>query len=216
MSLRVLIADDHAIVRQGIRHVLEADDALEVEVVGEASDGKETVDRVAELQPDIAVVDAVMPNLSGIEAARQVAARVPSTKVLIISMHTEENYIRQALMSGARGYVLKDAADVELGQALRAISDGGSFLSPRVAAVVLEDYVSVAPAAQGGRYEKLSPREREVMQLLAEGHSSRMIAARLGLSVPTVDTHRANIFKKLGVHSLAELVLFAVRHGITS
>jgi DNA-binding NarL/FixJ family response regulator len=217
MSLRVLIADDHAIVRQGIRHILEEDPDVGAEVVAEVADGREAVDRTAELHPDIAILDVAMPGLNGIEATRQIVKHGLNTRVLIVSMHGEETYVRQALKAGARGYVLKDSADAELGTAVRAVAAEGSFFSPPVASVMLDHYLNTSlEDGSDGRYDTLTDREREVVQLLAEGHSSKDIAARLTLRVATVDTHRANIFRKLKVHSLAELILYAVRRGLVS
>lgn len=211
--LRILLADDHTVVRQGLRRVLE--DCAEWEVVAEAGDGREAVRQAEELKPDVAIIDIAMPLLNGIEATRQIVKRSPSTRVLILTMHADEAYVNQILQAGATGYLLKDSADVDLLQAVGAVSKGKSFFSPAVARVMLDDYVrQLADKGITDRYESLSEREREIFQLIAEGKANKEIAALLSISPSTVETHRARIMEKLDLHSAAEIVLYAVRKGV--
>jgi two-component system response regulator NreC len=211
--LRLLLADDHTLVRQGLRKVLETH--REWEVVAEASDGREAV-RLAEVhKPDVAVIDVAMPLLNGIETTRQIIKRVPGTRVLILSMHADEAYVTQILKAGAAGYILKDSADVDLLQAVSAVSQGKSFFSPAIARVMLDDYVRrLAEKGIVDRYDSLSDREREIFQLVAEGRTNKEIATMLSVSPSTVETHRAHIMEKLDLHSAAEIVLYAVRRGV--
>jgi two-component system response regulator NreC len=212
-KLRILLGDDHTVVRQGFRKILEAQEGWEV--VGEASDGREAAKLALALEPDVAVLDIGMPLLSGIEATRQILRRLPNVGVLILSMHSEEAFITQALQAGARGYLLKDSADTDLIRGVTAVAAGKSFFSPAAAKVMLDDYLRhLAKKGIVDRYEALSEREREVFQLVAEGHSNKDVADLLSISVATVETHRAHILQKLDVHSTAELVLYAVRRGV--
>lgn len=214
-KLRILLGDDHTLVRQGLRKILE--ERSDWEVVADASDGRDAVRQAAELEPDVAVLDIGMPLLNGIEATRQIVRRHPNIRVLILSMHSDEAYIIQALKAGARGYLLKDSADTELLRGVSAVAAGKSFFSPAVARVMLDDYVRhMAEKGMTDRFESLSEREREIFQLIAEGHSNKEIADVLSLSPATVETHRAHIFQKLDVHNTAELVLYAVRRGVIS
>ncbi len=211
--LRILLADDHTLVRQGVRKILE--DQENWTVVGEAQDGRELVKKALEEQPDMMVVDVAMPLLNGIEATRQILRKLPSTKVLMLSMHADEAYIIQSLEAGARGYLLKDSADSDLVRAVSAVIDGKSFFSPSVAAIMLDDYVKhLAEKGIGDRYSSLTEREREVFQLVAEGKTNKEVADLLCISVATAETHRAHILQKLDLHSTAELVLYAVRRGV--
>ena len=214
MALRILLADDHTVVRQGLRKVLE--ERPDWHVVAEAGDGREAVRQAEELKPDIAILDVAMPLLNGIEATRQIVKRIPSVRVLVLSMHADEAYVTQILHAGAAGYLLKDSADVDLIQAVTAISEGKSFFSPAVARLMLDDYVKQRSGELGvvDRYETLSDREREVFQLIAEGKTNKDMAALLYISPSTVETHRARIMDKLDVHSAAEIVLYAVRRGV--
>jgi two-component system, NarL family, response regulator NreC len=213
--LRIMLADDHTIVRQGIRKILE--ERADWEVVAEAGDGREAVRQALELKPDIALVDIGMPLLNGIEVTAQVSRRAPSVKVVILSMHPNEAYISRAVQAGAKGYLLKDSADVDLIRALTVVSQGKSFFSPAVAKVMLDDHVRLL-AARGivDRFESLSEREREIFQLIAEGRANKEIAEILFVSPNTIETHRAHIMEKLDVHSGVELVLYAVRKGLIS
>jgi len=212
-SLRIVLGDDHTVLRSGLRKILQERSGWEV--VGEAGDGRAAVQQVLALEPDVAILDIGMPLLNGIEATRQIVRRLPSMRVLILSMHDDEAYIVQALEAGSKGYLLKDAADTELVGAVSALMRGNSYFSPAVAKVMLDDYIRHL-AARGivDRYESLSEREREVFQLIAEGHSNKEIATVLSVSPATVDTHRAHILQKLDVHNTAELVLYAVRKGV--
>ncbi len=212
-KLRILLADDHTVVRQGLRKVLE--ERADWEVVAEAGDGREAVRQAEELEPDVAILDITMPLLNGVEATRQIVKGSPSTRVLVLTMHADEAYVNQILQAGATGYLLKDSADVDLIQAVSAVSKGKSFFSPAIARVMLNDYVRQL-AAKGitDRYESLSQREREIFQLIAEGKANKEIAALLSISPSTVETHRARIMEKLDLHSAAEIVLYAVRKGV--
>lgn len=213
--LRILLADDHTIVRQGLRKILEAQP--EWTVVAEASDGRDTVRLAIDLQPDVVLLDIGMPRLNGIEATRQIARRLPSVGIVILSMHSDETYILQALQAGARAYLLKDSADTDLIHGVNAAAAGKSFFSPVVARVMLDDYLRhLSQKGSVDRFDALSEREREVFQLIAEGHSNKEIADLLSVSPSTVDTHRTHILQKLDVHSTAELVLYAVRRGVIS
>lgn len=210
---RVLLADDHTLVRAGLRKLLES--MPEVTVVGEADDGLALLTLAAQLQPDLVLMDIAMAGLNGLEAAARLRKAQPGIRVLILSMHQNEEYVRQALRNGAAAYLLKDAAPVELALAIQAVQRGETWLSPAVSRGVVSDYVQrlrgdVAPAAL------LTPRQREVLQLVAEGHSTKEIARRLHLSVKTVDTHRSQLMKQLDIHEVAGLVRYAVRSGLIS
>ena len=214
-KLRILVADDHTLVRHGLCKILE--DQPDWEIVAQASDGREAVRQILELQPDVAILDVGMPLLNGIETTRQALRRLPNLHVLILSMYADEAYITQALQAGAHGYLLKDCADTELIRAVSAVAVGKSYFSPAVARVMLDDYVRhLSQKGIVDRYDSLSEREREVFQLVAEGHSTKAIAELLSVSPATVETHRAHIFQKLDIRSTAELVLYAVRRGVIS
>jgi len=213
--MRILLADDHTLMRHGLRKIIE--EQPDWEVVAETGDGREAVRLALELKPDVAVLDIAMPLLNGIEATRQIARRAPPVRILILSMYSDESYIVQALRAGAHGYLLKDSADVDLIRAVTAVRQGKSFFSPVVAKVMLDDYVRrLADKGITDRFDSLSEREREIFQLIAEGHSNKEIADLINLSVSTVETHRAHIMEKLDVHNTAEIVLYAVRKGVIS
>jgi len=212
-QLRILLADDHTVVRQGLRKVLE--ERPDWIVVAEAGNGRDAVKHAEELKPDIAILDVAMPLLNGIEATRQIVKRAPATRVLVLTMHSDEAYVNQILKAGASGYLLKDSADVDLIEAVSAVSQGKSFFSPAVARLMLDDYVrQLADKGVSDRYETLSEREREIFQLIAEGKANKEIAHILSISPSTVETHRARIMEKLDLHSAAEIVLYAVRRGV--
>jgi two-component system, NarL family, response regulator NreC len=214
-KLRLLLADDHALMRLGLRKILE--ERPEWQVVAEAGDGRTAVRETLAQTPDVVILDIGMPLLNGIEATRQIIRRLPNIGILILSMHADEAYVTQALKAGARGYLLKDSAGTELIRAVSAVASGKSFFSPAVAKVMLDDYVHrLGSKGVDDRYDLLSEREREILQLVAEGHSSKAVAELLSISPATVETHRAHILQKLDVHSTAELVLFAVRRRIIS
>ncbi len=213
--IRVLLADDHTIVRQGVRLCLEA--MGDMCVVAEAEDGQQAVHLAIELRPDVAVVDLTMPRLNGVEAIRQIKRDLPSTEVVVLSVHDSEAYVVQALRAGAAGYVLKRNAATELAAAIRAAHDGQAYLHPAIARRVIDDYLSRIHASDDAfsePHERLTPREREVLQLAAEGHSTRAIAGLLCLSTKTVEHHRASVMAKLGLHGQTELVKYAIRAGL--
>jgi len=209
MSIRLLLVDDHQMLREALRSLFST--AHDVEVVGEAEDGRGAVEMARELVPDVVAMDIGMHELNGIAATRQIRVQTPGTKVIMLSTHSDQRYVSQALAAGASGYVLKVSAFDELLTAVRAVAAGKSYLSPDVASVVIDQWRrSPAPG------EVLGPREREVLQLLAEGKTSIQIGKRLHLSSRTVETHRRNIMRKLGIHNVAELTKYAVREGITT
>ncbi len=206
--IRILLADDHAIVRQGFKMILSAQ--TDMEIVGEAGNGREAVEQAEQLRPDIVVMDVAMPELNGIEATRRLAASMPHTRVIALSMHKDSVYVREILRAGARGYLLKDSGAGDLVSAIRAVASGESYLSPAVSNAVLDDYRRNVT----NPIDLLTSREREVLQMLAEGKTNKEIAVVLNLSVYTVDAHRGRIMEKLNVHSINELVRFAVRNGL--
>ncbi len=214
-SIRVLLADDHKLMRAGLRLVV--DQQTDLSVVGEADDGRQAVELAKSLKPDVVVMDIGMPNLNGIEAARQIREIRPGAAVVMLSMHADEGYVLRALRAGARAYLLKDSATTDLVQAIHAVAEGKSFFSPAVSKVLLQDYMrKLQRTGAEDSYDLLSPREREVLQLVAEGKSNKDIANLLNLSVYTVETHRAKIMQKLNLKGVPELILYAVRKGIIS
>jgi two-component system, NarL family, response regulator NreC len=207
-KIRILLADDHAVVRQGFKLILGAQP--DMEIVGEAGNGREAVELAEKLRPDVAVVDVAMPELNGIEATRRMAEVTPRTRVLALSMHKDSVYVREILRAGARGYLLKDQIDSDLLAAVRAVARGEGYLSPSVSDAVLNDYRRHV----SDPIDLLTSREREVLQMIAEGKTNKEIATVLALSVYTVDAHRGRIMEKLNLHSVNELVRFAVRKGL--
>ena len=206
--IRILLADDHAVVRQGFKMILGAQS--DMEIVGEAGNGREAVDLANQLKPDVVVMDVAMPELNGIEATRRIADAEPHARVIALSMHKDSVYVREVLRAGARGYLLKDSGAGDLVTAVRAVARGEGYLSPAVSDAVLDDYRKHVT----NPIDRLSSREREVLQMLAEGKTNKEIAGVLNLSVYTVDAHRGRIMEKLNLHSINDLVRFAVRNGL--
>ena len=214
-QIRILLADDHNVIRRGLRLLLESH--REFTVVAEASDGRQAIEQAVATKPDVVVLDIGMPHLSGTEAAARITEMLPSTEIVILSMHSDEAYVLRALKAGAKGYLLKDSAEGDLIQAIKAVSDGKAFFSPEVSRMLAEDYMREMKArGVQDSFELLTAREREILHLLAEGKSNKDIAGALGLSLYTVETHRRNLQEKLNLHSLAELILYAVRKGFIS
>jgi two-component system, NarL family, response regulator NreC len=213
MSLRIILADDHKIVRDGLRALLENQSGMEV--IAEADNGRATVRLARELLPDLVIMDIGMPDLNGIDATRQITAELPKVKVIALSMHSDRRFVVQMFKAGASGYLLKDCAFEELARAVCAVQKNQTYLSPAVAGPVMEDYIHQLSGGESGSSVP-SPREREVLQLLAEGKSTKEVAAVLCVSVKTVETHRQQIMSKLNIQSIAELIKYAIREGLTS
>ncbi len=210
---RILLADDHGVVRKGLRFLLESE--TDFDVVGEAADGRQAVDVAAELEPDVVVMDIAMPRLNGIDATDQIVRHSPRIGVIILSMHSDEEYLVRALSAGAKGYLLKDSAEADLVGAIRSVSEGRPFFSPAIAKTLLEDYLRrLQQRGLSDSYDLLSDREKEVLHLLAEGKTNKEVATLLDLSPYTVETHRNRIMQKLNLHNTAEIVLYAVRKKI--
>jgi DNA-binding NarL/FixJ family response regulator len=211
--VRIVLADDHTVMRNGLRLLLERQPHLQV--VGEAADGRQAVALSESASPDVVIMDIGMPNLNGIEAARQIVDRNPRTAIAILSMHSDESYVIRALKAGARAYLLKDSAEADLLAAVRALTEGKSFFSPAISKILVEDYMrQLESRGAEDTYELLTKREREILQLLAEGRTNKEVANMLNLSLYTVETHRTHILQKLNLHSVPELILYAVRKGI--
>ena len=209
--IRVLVADDHALFRAGVRKLLQSFDGMDV--VGEAADGQEALRLSSTQRPDVLLMDVGMPGLNGVEAAARLTREGPRPRVIILSMHTGEEHVLRAIRAGAAGYLLKDAKPDELEAAVRAVARGDIYLSPAISRYVVEDYVRRG-GAEGSPLDRLTPRQREVLQLIAEGNTTKAIASRLGLSVKTVETHRAQLMERLDVHDVAALVRLAIRLGL--
>jgi DNA-binding NarL/FixJ family response regulator len=214
-NIKILLADDHGLVRKGLRFVLETEPGMEV--VGEAGDGREAVRMVEELNPAVVIMDIAMPNLNGIDATSQIAKKSPEVGVIMLSVHSDESYLLRALNAGAKGYLLKDSAELDVIRAVQAVAHGRPFFSPAIAKTLLEDYMRYLQQRNiQDSYDLLTDREREILQLLAEGKSNKEVANLLTLSLYTVETHRTHIMQKLNLHNTAEIVLYAVRKKIIS
>jgi two-component system response regulator NreC len=212
-KIHILLADDHTILRAGLKMMLNAQP--DMEVVGEASDGRQAITETQRLQPDIVLMDITMPEMNGIEATRHIKKLVPESRILILTMHEHDEYVFQALRAGASGYMLKEAADTELISALHIIQSGQFYLSPMAQSVLVGDYLQrVRTGEEKDSYSSLTEREREILKLIAEGYTNNQIAERLVISPKTVDTHRTHIMDKLNLHSRAELVKYAMRRGL--
>jgi len=211
-KIRILLAEDHTIVRKGIRSLLDNEPAFEV--VGEAENGRDAVRKAELLQPDIVLMDHTMPLLNGLEALRQIKKILPAIRVVILTMHTNEEYVFQFLQAGAEGYLVKQTAPTDLVEAIRAVYAGQSFLSPTISRTVIDEYVRHASSSKVDSLDKLTDREREVLQLLAESRTANEIAAQLNISVKTVGVHRMNLMQKLEISNATELIKFALRKGI--
>ena len=214
-EIRILLADDHNVMRSGLKLLLESHPGFKV--ISEASDGSQAVENALNTRPDVAVLDIAMPKMTGIDAAARIATQLPQTAIVILSMHSDEGYVLRALKAGARGYLLKDSAESDLIDAIKVISEGKAFFSPEISKVLAEDYVrEIRVRGVEDSYDLLTPREKEILQLLVEGESNKDIAGKLNLSLYTVETHRRNLQTKLNLHSFPELILYAVRKGIIS
>jgi len=211
-EIRVVIAEDQTILRQGLRSLIEQSE--EIKIIGEAADGREAVELVGDKHPDIVIMDVAMPNLNGIEAARLIKKKYPESRVLALSQHADEPHVRRMLQAGARAYLQKESIFEELAQAIHEVAAGRYYLSREISSRIIQQYVENLPSAEDSQARVLSNREREVLQLVAEGNTTREIAADLGISVKTVETHRQQIMNKLDIHSIAGLTRFALREGI--
>ena len=214
MSTKIVLADDHRIIREGIRNLLEQEE--DFVVVGEAGDGREVLRLYQDLQPDVLIMDITMPNLNGIDATRNIVKQNPETKIIALSMHSDHHFVAEMLQAGATAYLLKDCVSDELVKAIRLVCQGKTYLSPEIASLLVKDYRSQVQQTSTPKSETLSPREREVLQLLAVGNSTKKIAEKLFLSVKTIEAHRAQIMRKLDIHNVAELTKYAIREGLTS
>lgn len=214
MDIRILLADDHKLLREGLRALIEEQENMTV--VAEAEDGRSAVQLAAKLSPDIVVMDISMPGLNGIDATRRITAESPGIKVIALSMHAEQDFVVEMFKAGAAGYLLKDCAFEELILAIRAVSSKKAYLSSKLSDTMIKDYVNLFPKKKLSAFSELTAREREVLQLLAEGKSTREVAAKLNVSTKTVETFRRLIMKKLDIHSVAELTKYAIRAGLTS
>ncbi len=213
MTMRVLLADDHKIVREGLRLLLEKEPGIKV--IAMADSGKTALQLAGELRPDVVVIDIAMPEMNGIEAIRRISGENPGIRILALSMHSARRFVVEALSAGAKGYILKDCASEELVRAIRVVAGNETYLSPKITGLIVKDYVKRLPESQSSDRSPLSNREREVLQLIAEGQSTKEIAFDLGVSVKTVETHRQQVMRKLNLYNVAELTRYAIREGIT-
>ena len=213
MNIKVILADDHQILREGLRALLAKEP--DITVVGEAGNGRQSVQLARTLHPDVVVMDVAMPDMNGIDATRQIIGGISGTRVIALSMHSDKRFVKEMLRAGASGYLLKDCAMEELVLAIHAVMAKKVYLSPAISGIVADEFVRRSEDADASPFAALSPREREVLQLLAEGHGAREIAGTIGVSVKTVETHRQHIMDKLDIHSIAELTKCAVREGLT-
>jgi len=214
MNIKVLLVDDHAIIREGLRSLLEKQP--EMEVIADTEDGRKAIELVRELMPNIVIMDISMPGLNGIEATRQITAEFPLVKVIALSIHSKRRFVADMLSAGATGYILKECLFDELVQAIKAVAAGGRYLSPRITDVVVNDYVKRLSTTAYSPFESLKVREREVLQLVAEGKSTKQIALYLHVSTKTIEANRRQVMEKLNIHSVAELTKYAVREGLTT
>jgi len=214
MNIRALLVDDHAIIREGLRSLLEKQP--EMEVVADTDDGRKAFDLVRELMPDIIIMDITMRGLNGIEATRRIIDEFPTVKIIALSIHSKRRYVTDMLSAGASGYILKECLFDELAQAIKAVAAGGRYLSPRITDIVVNDYIKHLSTTTNSPFEALKTREREVLQLVAEGKSTKQIALELHVSTKTIEANRRQIMEKLHVHSVAELTKYAVREGLTT
>jgi DNA-binding NarL/FixJ family response regulator len=213
-AIRIILVDDHEIVREGLRGLLEKEKGMQV--VAEAEDGRTAVELTRQLRPDVVIMDITMPGLNGVEATRMIVGEELGTRVVALSMHSGRKFVSEVLKAGASGYLLKECAVSELVAAIRCVTGGKAYLSPKITDTVVDDYVRYVPAGKGKACESLTPREREVLQLVAEGRTTKEIAGDLHVSVKTVEAHRAQIMEKLGIHNVAGLTKFAIHEGLTS
>jgi len=214
MTTRVLLVDDHAMLREGLHSLLEKQD--DIEIVAEAEDGRKAIDLVRKLMPDVVIMDITMPNLNGVDATRQITRQFPTVKVIALSIHSNRRFVVDMLRAGVSGYVLKECLFDELVQSIRAVTTGGTYLSPRITGVVVDDYVDRLSGTTGPQFTALTGRQRQVLQALAEGKTTKQIALELHVSPKTIEANRRQIMEKLDMHSVAELTKYAVREGLTS
>jgi two-component system response regulator NreC len=214
MSIRIILADDHKITRQGLRSLI--DESNDMEVIAEAENGRDAVELARQLKPDVIIMDVSMPDLNGVEATRQIVQDNPQMKIIALSMHSDTLFVSEMLKSGASGYLLKDCAFEELEQAIRTVTESKAYLSPSISGIIVEDYLHRLSKAEQSTAEVLTDREREVLQLIAEGQSTKRIALKLHISAKTVETHRRQIMNKLDMHTVAELTKYAIRKGLTA
>lgn len=214
MSIKIVLADDHKLIRDGLRHFLESEQQMEI--LAETDNGRDAVRLAAELEPDVVILDVSMPDMNGIEAARQIKSRKTKTKVMALSMHSDRRFVARMFQAGAVAYLVKDSAIEEVADAIRTVIDGKVYLSPKITGTVIDDYVHHMTGGASSSPLPLTSREQEVLQLIAEGNSTREIAEILCLSGKTVDTHRRQLMDKLDIHSIAELTKYAVREGLTT